>query len=758
MTPPMQRATRRPPETVDRTTVRGDVQRERADADQVRADLSARLVSIRPLDAVRFVFNDVVDRRTFQVRRTSAEPNALSISYADDAQGTGRTEGAATDARAPWLESRSRNITGYGQYAWQDSRTLLIGPPEGGWPAGKYVFFEFDKSLKDDAGNALKGGRDQVVVARIQSDARCVILRPEQDDWFVPWRGGDDIFGRAEDFSLLVVGQIIQHGATLFPSKVIVTATSNRGLVVSAEIMCGDHERRELRKGLGWSDWAPDRQFGGQWAIRLKLQSESWSGKGAQAVAEGHHTWSITATVVMASGLRIRASNKKVVRFELYQPRLLMLFCPQIHEHHGVIYHWKYGQRKMSRLNFGRQDLGLKQFILVFDGEFDIESGFSFINTYLSEEARKEVLYWERRWSSTLRRWVTWVYLPGFHIHNRVRDILINGRYRNRTTHTFTVKVTTVAGFVMRITFPFEVDTLPLDLVDVAAVRGRLLRSSRFDIDSLSAAEGGFYINYGSAGRERIFVSYADLQAIGGGGAEIDWDQLGFDVDVTTAWDEMIFSGEMSQEIEISETAQVESEIEIEALLEEFGGGMFMLAGEVMQVDSAESFIEEDFILGGGFWQSVEEFSFETEEEFELDLEQVDAGVGVDLGDGWCDQVGETVRVVGRMRGRAVPIDDKGHSIAVYQIIDREGMAWDLIGEDLRKIEQGQAMVVTGLVNEDCAIVIEEIELLEEKPAQRDRIPPNVDKPQRIPQEPVVRQRLPHEPVVRRRVPPAAED
>ncbi|MBE2233778.1 MAG: hypothetical protein IAE85_09815, partial [Anaerolinea sp.] len=159
---------------------------------------------------------------------------------------------------------------------------------------------------------------------------------------------------------------------------------------------------------------------------------------------------------------------------------------------------------------------------------------------------------------------------------------------------------------------------------------------------------------------------------------------------------------------------------------------------------------------------------FESEEEFELDLEQVDAGVGVDLGDEWCDQVGETVRVVGRMRGRAVPIDDKGHSIVVYQIIDREGMAWDLIGEDLRKIEQGQAMVVTGLVNEDCAIVIEEIELLEEKPAQRDRIPPNVDKPQRIPQEPivrqrvpqepVVRQRLPQEPIVRRRVPPAAED
>ncbi len=735
MTPPIQRATRRPPQTVDRTSARGATQRERTDADQVRADLSAKLVSIRPLDAVRFVFNDVVDRRTFRVRRTSAEPNTLSISFADDARGTGRTEAAATSAREPWLESRSRSVSGYGQYAWQDSRTLLIGPPEGGWPAGKYVFFEFDKSLKDDAGNALKGGRDQVVVARVQSDARCVILRPEADDWFVPWRGGDDIFGRAEDFSVLVVGQIIQHGASQFPTKVIVTATSNHGLVITSEVMCGDHERRELRKGLGWSDWAPDQQFGGQWAIRLKLQSETWSGKGAQAVAEGHHSWSITATVVMASGLRIRASNKKVVRFELYQPRLLMLFCPQIREHHGVIYHWKYGQRKMSRLNFGRQDLGLKQFILVFDGEFDISSGFSFVNTYLSEEARKEVLYWERRWSTALRRWVTWVYLPGFHIHNRVRDILINGRYRNRTTHTFTIKVTTVAGFVIRITFPFEVDTLPLDLVDVAAIRGHFLRSGRFDIDSISAAEGGFYINYGASGRERIFVSYADVQVIAGGATgemELDWDQLGIDASMTTVWDEMIFSSEMSQEIEVSETVEMESEIEIEALLEEFGGGMFMLAGEVMQVDSGAALVEEDFVLGGGFWQSVEEHDFETDEELEIDLDIIDADVGVDLGDGWCDRVGATIRVVGTKSSRVVTVAGAGRqpggvirtgSYLVHQIVGQDGEAWDLVGEDLGKIDQGQAMVVTGVVNEDCAIVVEEIDLLEEKPAARRRRP-----------------------------------
>ncbi len=728
MTPPTQRATRRIGQ-LDRTSIVPGRSPEAEDADRLRADLSAKLVRIRPLDAVRFVFNDVVDQRTFRVRRTATEPNTLSISYSGDARGTSRGEASATSSREHWLQSRSRSVAGYGQYAWQDSRTLLIGPPEGGWPAGKYVFFEFDKSLSDDAGNALKGGRDQVVVARVQSDAHCVILRPEADDWFIPWHGGDDIFGRVEDFSVLVVGQIIQHGASQFPTKVIVTATSNQGLVITSQVMCGDHERRELRKGLGWSDWAPDQQFGGQWAIRLKLQSESWSGKGAQAVAEGHHSWSITASVVMATGVRIRASNKKMVRLELHQPRLLMLFCPQIRENHGVIYHWKYGQRKMSRLGFGRQDLGLKQFILVFDGDFDISTGFSFVNTYLSEEARKEVLYWERRWSQVLRRWVTWVYLPGFHIHNRVRDVLVNGRYRNRTTHSFTIKVTTVAGFVIRITFPFEVDTLPLDLVDVATIRGHFLRSSRFDIDSISAAEGGFYINYGVAGRERILVSYADVQAIAGGAdVDLDWDQLSIDTAVATAWDELIFTSEMSQEIEVSETVEMESEVEIEALVEEFGGGTFMLCGEVMQVDTGASVLEEDVILGGGFWESVEEFEVEVDEEFEVDLDIQDAGVDVGPGDRWCDQVGETIRVMGIKSARVQSVAGAGHQLGgmirtgsylVHQIIDREGVAWDLVGEDLGKIDQGQAMVVTGTVNEDCAIEIEEIELLEEKPALR---------------------------------------
>lgn len=711
---------------------------ERPWDDRVRTDLSSRLVRIRPLDAVRFVFNDVVDRKTFRVRRTNTEPNTLSISYAEDVKGTTREEASATNSREHWVQSRTRSVSGYGQYAWQDSQTLLIGPPEGGWPQGMYVFFEFDKSLSDDAGNALKGGRDQVVIARVQSDARCVILRPESDDWFIPWRSGDDIFGREEDFSVFVVGQIIQHGATRFPTKVIVTAVSNRGARVSAEILCGDHERRELRKGLGWSDWVPDQQFGGQWAIRLKLQEEGWSGEGAQAVVEHHHTWTISATVVMATGVTIRSTNRKVVRFELYQPRLLMLFCPQIRKHHGVMYHWKYGKRIVTDFHFGRHDLGMKQFILVFDGEFDMSTGFSYINTYLSEEFRREVLYWERRWSKALRRWVTWVYLPGFHIHNRVRDILVNGRYRNRTTHTFTIKIRTIAGSVIRISFPFNVDTLPLDLVNVAAIRAHFLRSGRFDIDSISAADGGFYISYGVSGRERIFVSYADLEVITGsseGEVEIDWDDLGLDVAVATAWDDLIVSGEISEEIEISETVETETEIdiEIEELLEEYGGGMITVGGEVLMVDAGTTVIDEDVILGGswgaggGGWWEDEKWAgtggayYYPPGHYNLPPSEGDVRYPPDMGEEpaeECDDVGERVRVVGKLftSVRHEMDELKSWSIAITAVIDEDGVEWALVGENLGEIEEGQAVVVVGTVNEDCAIEVEDIQLLEEKP------------------------------------------
>ncbi|MEI2690481.1 MAG: hypothetical protein V9H69_12565 [Anaerolineae bacterium] len=106
MTPPTQRATRRIGQ-LDRTSVVPGRSPEAEDADRWRADLSAKLVRIRPLDAVRFVFNDVVDRRTFRVRRTTAEPNTLSISYADDARGAARQEASATSSRGHWMQSRS---------------------------------------------------------------------------------------------------------------------------------------------------------------------------------------------------------------------------------------------------------------------------------------------------------------------------------------------------------------------------------------------------------------------------------------------------------------------------------------------------------------------------------------------------------------------------------------------------------------------------------------------------------------------------
>lgn len=676
---------------------------EEPGSDRIRMDLSAKLRRIGPLDAVRFVFNDTVDRRTFRVKYEAVRDgdNTLSITYADDRAGSSRAEVQATASRRHWVESRAGTIVGYGQYVWEDSRTLLIGPPEGGWLQGRYVFFEFDEDLSDDAGNKLKGGRDQVVIARVRHDIRCTILRPSESDTFIPWRSGDEIFGRLEDFTLTVVGRIVQHGGSQYPQKVIVTATSNKGLVITEEIACGDIDRRELHRG-GTSDWIRDRQFGGMWAVRLRLQSSAWREQGCQAVVEGHHTWSISATVVAATGVRIKAVSRKVVRFELYQSRVLFVFCPQLRINSGILYHWKLGKHRISKCYFGRKDLGLKQFILVLDGEFDFETGITYINTYLGEEARQEVLYWERRWSIELKRWVTWVYLPGFHVHNLVRDIVVRGKFRNRMTHTFSIKIKTVAGLVIRFSFPFIVDTLPLDLVDATAVNARLLRGRRVDMEGEVLTGGGFYLDYGSAEGGRVFVTYSEHEEeliLG----DVDTEEIFIgdideDLEIATPWDDLLVVHGSSQEIEITETFESETEIDVEIseIIEGYGGRVVL--------------------TGGGFWggMGLEPGIIPTIPELsDMPLPEDEPA--------WeepCAEAGEIVEVKGTVETEMYSIGGSGMAARLV-LVESDGRAWPLAGFDLDQLESGQVVAVRGVVTADCAIEVEDLELIEDKPTRR---------------------------------------
>ncbi|HEX2913796.1 MAG TPA: hypothetical protein VH186_23525 [Chloroflexia bacterium] len=483
--------------------------------DIYRKDLSKKLVEIRPLDGVRFVFNDAVDRNTLRVTRTpTGLANTLSIRYVNDPEGKVLSEEVrASRSSVNWIENRTGQINGYGQYAWESDRSLIIGPPEGGWPQGKFVRFEFDRSLSDDAGNHLIHDRDQVIIASVRAELYCTILEPSLDTIYLPWESDDELFGRREDYSVLVAGTVVQKGATEHVRRILITAISNKGLTVTYEILAGDIERREMRQGLGFSDWRPNREFGGTWAIRLPLQSPDWRGKGCQAVVEGHHTWTISATVVTSYGVRIESVNRKVVNHEIFKPRVIFIRCPQIKENNGLLYYWRYSKKAIiNRLRFTRADLGLKQFIVRLDGYFERDTVFSYVNTYVSETATQQVLQWDTVYDSELKREVTEIQLPGFNIHDRLTDILAGGQNRNRTIHTFSISVKTRAGFAIYFMLEYYVDTIPLDLENVESVQ----------LGFAGISAGGIGIStttdYSSAGFD-ILTEYNDYRSISNGTA-----------------------------------------------------------------------------------------------------------------------------------------------------------------------------------------------------------------------------------------------
>lgn len=227
--------------------------------DVYRRDLSNKLVEICSTDGVRFVFNDTIDRSTLRVERgssgSSGQGNTLSIRYVDQIDGNeGLSAAAARPAGMSWRENRSGRISGYGEYAWEIDRTLIIGPPEGGWSQGKYVRFEFDRSVSNDAGNHLINDQDQVIIASVRSEIYCTIATPSTEMTYLRWDSGDDVLGRPEDFTVFMSGHVVQRGGSEYVREIIVTATSNRGLTVSYSICAGDIERREVKQGGGKSD------------------------------------------------------------------------------------------------------------------------------------------------------------------------------------------------------------------------------------------------------------------------------------------------------------------------------------------------------------------------------------------------------------------------------------------------------------------------------------------------------------------------
>lgn len=512
---------------------------EELGADRFRGDLSRKLVSILPMDAVKFIFNDIVDRSTFRVALQSAiEANTLSIRYMDSIDGK-NLSGEEADV-INWVESNTRHISDFGQYVWESENVLVIGPPRGGWPNGKFIRFEFDSSISDDAGNTMIYGQDQVIIASVASAIFCTITEPSFDECHFPWESGDTEEGELDDFILTVSGTVEQRGAAEHVRWVVVTATSSRGVKFSYRIAAGDIPRDELHLGAGGSRWTPLPNYCGEWSIRLPLQHPLYDGEGVQAVIENLSMWTITAAVITANDVWVSATNTKVVYHEVRRPSILLVKCPQLSD----VVIWsreeKYQREIVVRgLRFTRNDLGYKQFIILLDGDFDEEISFHYTNTYLEVEKIQQHFYWFKYFDSSYGRVITEVHLPVFIIDSHLHTTS-EGYYRNKMLHYFTFSVRTRAGFSIYFSCEFFVDTLPLDIDDAYAVPvllpgmsvggGGMIAGGSVSGGSVSVSSGshshssaqsrwgrGVVYTSGSSTKSATSVGGTSVTAVGGG-------------------------------------------------------------------------------------------------------------------------------------------------------------------------------------------------------------------------------------------------
>jgi hypothetical protein len=93
------------------------------------------------------------------------------------------------------------------------------------------------------------------------------------------------------------------------------------------------------------------------------------------------------------------------------------------------------------------------------------------VNSYVSASATQQILHWEQVYDVELNREVVEIYLPGFNVHDRIRDMVSSGQYRNRMVHTLSISIRTRASFAIYFSFEFFVDTIPLDVEAVERVQ-----------------------------------------------------------------------------------------------------------------------------------------------------------------------------------------------------------------------------------------------------------------------------------------------
>lgn len=479
--------------------------------DRERTDLSRKLIAIGKRDAVRFTFNHAVNPKTFKADRPGRQAKSLSIRYMDDDKGeklTGEVSAKAIkDPTDPldfhdWTPSTdTRLLSGFGTYLWEDAENLLIAPPEGDWPPGKYVRFEFDRSLADNSGNNLQGDRDQVIFLLVMPEVQISIDSPFKERTYLKWESGDKVAGDPEDFYVRISGTVTQSGAANNVKMIHVTARHEKGkeYTASGTITPDANEYDELEEEVAQAviennvsktimrkkpllfgatqkrkgtKWVPDNaKTGGKWTINLPLGGPDIAG-GALAVDKKLYKWHIEATVETLSGVRVASPDKRIVYHEVFKPRVTKVTCIRDGKNVTLFDHPIGGAPSWpNSLEFKGKDKGAVTFLFEVRGDFEGPSKFYYSNTYgTPSPGAFPVANIEQSDDVAEGTEEADVTLPTFTIDDDISALMADGKPRNSAKHTITFNARTKARSVVLFALEFKVDTLPLELVDAEPV------------------------------------------------------------------------------------------------------------------------------------------------------------------------------------------------------------------------------------------------------------------------------------------------
>lgn len=353
------------------------------------------LGAINPNDIVIIQFNDSVDISSFDFTRVNTQmARSLSIRYVYRDANTGvqvmsnelpgqldhqdymtSLPGIVTPAEMEWALKTSPITDAMiaGQYTWtttlKQNDTLMIAPPAptGVWLKGMQLRFEFDNSLKDDAGNPLISNVDHVVFARIVGDAEMYFDSPIASPTYWPY-----VNNSPANFRVTVGGYVRETTATDLVKEVTIKLTATNGMELLVIIpvpqdgsifnnAIGDHQAYFAPD----TDPASPNYRGGLFEVTFQLPTNPSTNQLYRWIASGE---------VLSSDNEVSpAVNNKIIYHECFENR------PQLVD-------VKVGGKPVVSdfVSFRMADIGPKSVSFRAIGDFADYEGIFITNTYVS--------------------------------------------------------------------------------------------------------------------------------------------------------------------------------------------------------------------------------------------------------------------------------------------------------------------------------------------------------------------------------------